>query len=163
MRNETRGRPRTASGRVRAGITTLLSIAAATGITASRAAPDTHTRTHLSAAGRPAPGLPGATRVNPFNGDPRIATAGAKLFTSMNCDGCHGEDAAGWVGPDLGDGRWRFGGSDTDVFDSIFFGRPKGMPAFGGVLGERGVWVLVTYLRSLKAPADQPTESWPGH
>ena len=74
----------------------------------------------------------------------------------------HAGDASGWVGPDLADRRWRYGGSDAEVFSSIYYGRPKGMPAFGGVLGTEGVWTLVTYLRSLPAPADVPTESWIG-
>jgi mono/diheme cytochrome c family protein len=46
------------------------------------------------------------------------------------------------------------------VFSSIYYGRPKGMPAFGGALGAEGVWTLVTYLRSLTPPPDVPTESW---
>jgi cytochrome c oxidase cbb3-type subunit 3 len=78
----------------------------------------------------------------------------------MNCDGCHGGDAGGWVGPSLVDGRWRYGGTDEEVFSSIYFGRPKGMPAFGGVLGPAGVWNIVAYLRTLPVPADAPTESW---
>jgi cytochrome c oxidase cbb3-type subunit III len=97
---------------------------------------------------------------NPHAGDAAVAKNGAQLFTTMNCDGCHGGDAAGWVGPNLGDGRWRYGGSDAEVFSSIYYGRPKGMPAFGGALGAEGVWTLVTYLRSLTAPPDVPTESW---
>ena len=84
------------------------------------------------------------------------------LFKSMNCDGCHGGEASGWVGPNLGDGRWRYGGADAEVFSSIYYGRPKGMPAFGGALGADGVWTLVTYLRSLPLPPDLPTESWEG-
>ena len=52
-------------------------------------------------------------------------------------------DAAGWVGPSLGDGRWRYGGAPDEIFTSIFYGRPKGMPAFGGALGPEGVWTLV--------------------
>ena len=80
-----------------------------------------------------------------------MAKNGALLFTAMNCDGCHGPDAAGAVGPNLGDGRWRYGGADAEVFMSIYYGRPKGMPAFGGALGAEGVWTLVTYLRSLAA------------
>jgi len=114
---------------------------------------------HL-AAGSTLP--PGATLTNPHPGDAAVAKQGALLFTTMNCDGCHGGDASGWVAPDLGDGRWRYGGSDAEVFSSIYFGRPKGMPAFGGVLGSAGVWTLVTYLRSLAVPADVPTESWVG-
>lgn len=105
---------------------------------------------------------PGATPTNPHAGDAAVAKQGALLFTTMNCDGCHGGDASGFVGPNLGDGRWRYGGADAEVFSSIYFGRPKGMPAFGGVLGTEGVWTLVTYLRSLPAPADVPTESWVG-
>jgi cytochrome c oxidase cbb3-type subunit III len=112
---------------------------------------------HL-AAGDAAP--PGGTLSNPHAGDPAVAKSGALLFTAMNCDGCHGADGSGWVGPNLGDGRWRYGSADAEVFNSIYFGRPKGMPAFGGALGPEGVWSLVTYLRSLAPPPDEPTESW---
>ena len=113
---------------------------------------------HLQAGGIPPPG---ATLHNPHAGDAAVAKNGAQLFTAMNCDGCHGGDAAGQMGPNLADGRWRYGGSDSEVFSSIYYGRPKGMPAFGGALGAEGVWTLVTYLRSLALPADVPTESWP--
>jgi cytochrome c oxidase cbb3-type subunit III len=112
---------------------------------------------HL-AAGEIAP--PGATLRNPHEGDQAVAKSGALLFTTMNCDGCHGGQGSGWVGPNLADGRWRYGGADAEVFSSIYFGRPKGMPAFGGALGVEGVWSLVTYIRSLPPPADVPTESW---
>ena len=112
---------------------------------------------HLAAGGI-AP--PGGTLTNPHAGDAAVAKNGALLFSTMNCDGCHGGGASGWVAPNLGDGRWRYGGSDAEVFSSIFYGRPKGMPAFGGVLGSEGVWTLVTYLRSLPLPGDVPTESW---
>jgi len=112
---------------------------------------------HLAAGGI-AP--PGAQLRNPHAGDVAVAKSGALLFAAMNCDGCHGGEGAGWVGPNLGDGRWRYGGDDAEVFNSIYYGRPKGMPAFGGALGTEGVWTLVTYLRSLPVPADVPTESW---
>jgi mono/diheme cytochrome c family protein len=112
---------------------------------------------HLAAGGTLPPG---GTLTNPHTGDTAVAKQGALLFTTMNCDGCHGGDASGWVGPDLADRRWRYGGSDAEVFNSIYYGRPKGMPAFGGVLGTEGVWTLVTYLRSLPPPPDVPTESW---
>jgi cytochrome c oxidase cbb3-type subunit 3 len=124
---------------------------------ASAAPPATHYEAHV-AAGGVAP--PGGTLHNPHQGDAAVAKNGALLFTTMNCDGCHGGDASGWVGPNLADGRWRYGGADAEVFNSIYYGRPKGMPAFGGALGAEGVWTLVTYLRSLKVPEDVPTESW---
>ena len=86
--------------------------------------------------------------------------AGANLFASMNCDGCHGGGAVGWVGPSLVDGRWRYGGSDEEMFTSIFYGRPKGMPAYGGVIGADGVWMLVSYIKAQAVPPVVPTTSW---
>ena len=112
---------------------------------------------HVAAGGRAPAG--GVLR-NPHQGDQAVAKNGALLFTAMNCDGCHGSDASGWVGPNLADGRWRYGGTDAEVFSSIYYGRPKGMPAYGGTLGTEGVWTLVTYIRSLPVPEDVPTESW---
>ncbi len=78
----------------------------------------------------------------------------------MNCDGCHGGGAIGWVGPSLVDGRWRYGGADEDIFTSIFYGRPKGMPAYGGVIGTEGVWMLVAYIKAQAVPGVVPTTSW---
>jgi cytochrome c oxidase cbb3-type subunit 3 len=102
----------------------------------------------------------GAEPTNPHNADPAVAKRGALMFSAMNCDGCHGGDASGWVGPSLSDGRWRYGGADSEVFSFIYYGRRKGMPAFGGALGVDGVWTLVTYIRSLPVPPNVPTESW---
>jgi cytochrome c len=85
---------------------------------------------------------------------------GATLFGAMNCDGCHGGGAVGWVGPSLVDGRWRYGGSDQEIFTSIYYGRPKGMPAFGGVIGTDGVWALVAYIKAQAVPSVVPTTSW---
>jgi cytochrome c oxidase cbb3-type subunit III len=119
--------------------------------------PAVHYDAHLAAGGIvPA----GAVLRNPHAGDAATARSGAQLFTAMNCDGCHGAQGSGWVGPNLADGRWRYGGTDGEIFSSIYYGRPRGMPAFGGVLGNEGVWTLVTYLRSLAVPADIATESW---
>jgi cytochrome c oxidase cbb3-type subunit 3 len=112
---------------------------------------------HISAGERP----PSAGELNnPLHADPAAAKNGAALFTAMNCDGCHGGDGSGWVGPSLADGRWRYGGADAEIFNSIYFGRPKGMPAFGGTLGTTAVWSIVSYLKSLTPPPNEPTESW---
>ena len=114
---------------------------------------------HLAAGEQPPPG---AEPHNPKKSDAATIKAGQTLFLAMNCDGCHGGDASGFIGPSLGDGRWRYGGADAEIFASIFYGRPKGMPAFGGKLGADGVWTLVTYLESLPVPRDNATESWEG-
>jgi cytochrome c len=88
------------------------------------------------------------------------AKAGEGLFGSMNCDGCHGGGAIGWVGPSLVDGRWRYGGAPDEIFSSVYYGRPKGMPAYGGVLGEDGVWMIVAYLKSQPVPTVVPTTNY---
>jgi cytochrome c oxidase cbb3-type subunit III len=129
----------------------------ATGPRVDVAPPAIRYASHIEAGGV-AP--PGGVLKNPHSGDAGVAKAGAQLFTAMNCDGCHGGDAAGMVGPNLADGRWRYGGADDEVFTSIYYGRPKGMPAFGGAVGIDGVWTLVTYIRSLPPPTNLPTESW---
>ena len=103
---------------------------------------------------------PGDSLRNPYAGDRKSATEGEKLFGSMNCDGCHGGGAVGFVGPSLSDGRWRYGGSDGRIFESISQGRPKGMPAFGQLLSPQIIWKLVTYLQSLPVPKAVPTQSW---
>jgi mono/diheme cytochrome c family protein len=98
--------------------------------------------------------------VNSAEHDDKAADVGAKLFTSMNCDGCHGGGAVGAVGPSLTDGRWRYGGADADIYRSIAEGRPKGMPSFGGVLQPAMIWRLVAYIKTLPPPKDVPTEAW---
>jgi len=113
---------------------------------------------HVSAGGA-AP--PAGSMTNPFHGDRLSATEGEQIFVAMNCDGCHGGGAVGWVGPSLVDGRWRYGGTDGAVFHSIFYGRPRGMPAYGGVLSPEAIWKVVTYLQAQPIPKDVPTERWP--
>ena len=122
-----------------------------------KAPPSIRHESHVWAAGIAPPA--GELR-NPNPGDVESAKAGEKLFTSMNCDGCHGDAGSGWVGPSLADGRWRYGGQDEEIFESIFYGRPKGMPAYGGVMGSEGIWMLVNYLKSLPKPDAVPTQSW---
>jgi cytochrome c oxidase cbb3-type subunit III len=123
----------------------------------ARVPPSVRYDQHLFAGGMPPPG---DTLRNPFAGQAKSVAEGEKLFASMNCDGCHGGGATGWVAPSLNDGRWRYGGSNAAIFHSIYYGRPKGMPAFGGVLAPEIIWKLVTYLQSLPPPKALPTQSW---
>jgi cytochrome c oxidase cbb3-type subunit III len=104
---------------------------------------------------------PGDTLKNPFKGDSTSAAEGGTLFGTFNCDGCHAGGAVGFVGPSLADGRWRYGGTDGEIYTSIFYGRPKGMPAWGGTLPANAIWKLVTYLQSLQPAKDTlSTTSW---
>ena len=111
---------------------------------------------HVSAGGS----LPPAGELaNPFaTRDSGSIADGSKIFSTMNCDGCHGGGATGWVGPSLVDGRWRYGGGDGALFQSIFYGRPRGMPAYGGVMSPGAIWKVVAYIRAQPLPADVPTQ-----
>lgn len=105
---------------------------------------------------------PQLTLTNPRSKDPRALEEGKQLFISYNCADCHGSDGSGGTGPSLDDGRWHFGGSVGDVYESIEEGRPNGMPAWGGRISESQVWALVTYVRTLGAGTDVSTENFEG-
>lgn len=87
---------------------------------------------------------------NPFEGDEAAIAEGKKLWMKYNCYGCHGTSGGGGMGPSLVDGKWRYGSSDAEIFQSITEGRPaQGMPAFGEQIPEEERWKLIAYLRSL--------------
>jgi cytochrome c oxidase cbb3-type subunit 3 len=86
---------------------------------------------------------------NPLSSDPTAVDEGKKLFTQMNCAGCHGYTAKGGMGPDLTDTAWRYGGRPIDIYKSIYEGRPQGMPAWGSSLPPATIWQLVAYIQSL--------------
>jgi cytochrome c oxidase cbb3-type subunit III len=110
-------------------------------------------------------GMPSRARAlsltNPFEGNRSAIATGAQIYVSYNCVDCHGADGSGAMGPSLQDGRWRFGGSASEVFESIYQGRPEGMPAWGGRISEEQIWMLVAYVRSLTA-GDVTTENFSG-
>jgi cytochrome c oxidase cbb3-type subunit 3 len=113
---------------------------------------------HIFAGGMAPPA--DTTMSNPFTGNAAIAAEGGRLFNTMNCDGCHGGAGEGWVAPSLNDGRWRYGGSDGAIYQTIFGGRPHGMPAFGGLLAKDAIWRLVTYIRSMPPGKTGSTQVW---
>jgi cytochrome c551/c552 len=98
---------------------------------------------------------------NPYEGDKAAIANGAKLFVGYNCLDCHGADGSGAMGPSFQDGRWHFGGSPGDVFESIYQGRPDGMPAWGGRISNEQIWILTAYVRSLSSK-DLSTENFTG-
>jgi cytochrome c oxidase cbb3-type subunit 3 len=99
---------------------------------------------------------------NPHEGEPAAVATGAKLFVAYNCMDCHGADGSGAMGPSLADGRWHFGGAPAEVFESIYQGRPEGMPAWGSLISPDQIWMLVSYVRSLEANKNVTTENFTG-
>jgi cytochrome c oxidase cbb3-type subunit 3 len=112
------------------------------------------------------PGLPDLRPAvelqNPRERDPRAVPEGKALFLSYNCVDCHGADGSGAMGPSLADGRWHFGGTAGEVYESIAQGRPSGMPAWGGRIPNAQIWALVAYVRSLDAGANVSTDNFEG-
>jgi mono/diheme cytochrome c family protein len=99
---------------------------------------------------------------NPYEGNATVAATGAKLYIAYNCIDCHGADGSGAMGPSLADGRWHFGGTAAEVYESIYQGRPDGMPAWGALLSSDQIWTLVTYVRSLEKGKNVTTENFAG-
>jgi mono/diheme cytochrome c family protein len=98
---------------------------------------------------------------NPYEGDARAITVGGQLFIGYNCMDCHGAEGSGAMAPSFQDGRWHFGGSPGEVFESIYQGRPDGMPAWGGRISNDQIWMLTAYVRSLSSK-DLSTENFTG-
>ena len=133
---------------------------------AAQQAPTQQTGTMIQHPDNIQPGLPlrgGFAQVaNPFEGDRGKIKEGGALFISYNCMDCHGADGSGAMGPSLADGRWHFGGTAGEVFQSIYEGRPEGMPAWGGRIPDDQIWRLVAYVQSLGAGKDVSTENFTG-
>ncbi|MFN2635426.1 MAG: cytochrome c [Gemmatimonadaceae bacterium] len=98
---------------------------------------------------------------NPYEGDKRAIAVGGQLYVSYNCIDCHGADGSGAMAPTFQDARWHFGGSPAEVFESIYQGRPDGMPAWGGRITNEQIWMLTAYVRSLSS-SDVSTENFTG-
>jgi mono/diheme cytochrome c family protein len=99
---------------------------------------------------------------NPYEGNAEAIALGANLYVSYNCVDCHGADGSGAMAPAFIDGRWHFGGSPAQVYESIYQGRPDGMPAWGGLIDGASIWRLVSYVRSLEKGKDVTTENFTG-
>jgi cytochrome c oxidase cbb3-type subunit 3 len=81
------------------------------------------------------------------NNAPAIAE-GQRLFSQMNCVGCHSHGGGG-MGPALMDDEWRYGGRIDQIATTIAVGRPNGMPAWRGKLTDDQIWKLAAYVRTL--------------
>ncbi len=73
---------------------------------------------------------------------------GMKLYSWMNCVGCHAHGGGG-MGPPLMDSGWRYGGRIDQIAATIAEGRPNGMPAWRSKLTDDQIWQLAAYVRSL--------------
>jgi cytochrome c oxidase cbb3-type subunit 3 len=86
---------------------------------------------------------------NPFEGQAAAVQDGKVLYQKMNCAYCHQFGGTGLIGPSLANGQWRYGGRPGEIFQSIFAGRPRGMPAWGDEMPAVKIWQIVSYIESL--------------
>jgi cytochrome c oxidase cbb3-type subunit 3 len=120
-------------GMVSLAVLAVLSLASATGLHAGPA----------PAGSAPA----GKEMKNPFAGMTDAIKEGDKLFDEK-CSECH-MDGTGGAGPNLTDDTWIYGGSDTEVFETIAYGRKGGMPSWKSELGADKIWKIIAYIRSI--------------
>ena len=107
------------------------------------------------AAGVPLAQQSDTTR-NPLAGNAGAAAAGRRLY-DQTCQSCHGPAGQGDRGPALNAGTFARGSDDGDLFHVIRAGvSGTQMPPFARLSDEQ-TWQLVSYLRSLTAPAPAPT------
>lgn len=106
--------------------------------------------------GEPAP--PPAV-VNEYEENAFALTEGKRLFSQMNCTGCHA-NGGGAIGPALMDAKWIYGSRPEQVFATIVEGRPNGMPSFRNKLPDYQIWQLAAYVRSLSGQV--PKDAAPG-
>jgi cytochrome c oxidase cbb3-type subunit 3 len=85
---------------------------------------------------------------NHYQRDAYDVAQGKRLFTWMNCTGCHSHGGGG-MGPALTDRVWFYGSSLKDIHDTIRDGRPNGMPAWRSRLTDQQIWQLAAYVRSM--------------
>jgi cytochrome c oxidase cbb3-type subunit 3 len=86
---------------------------------------------------------------NPYGDSAAAIADGKRLFGAMNCAGCHGYNGEGNMGPPLNDHYWRYGGAPSQIYKSLYEGRPQGMPAWGHALPADQIWKLTAYVSSL--------------
>jgi cytochrome c oxidase cbb3-type subunit 3 len=85
---------------------------------------------------------------SPYRRDVNAIRDGQRLYHWYNCSGCHANGGGG-MGPPLMDERWIYGSRPANLFDTIYEGRPGGMPAFGSKIPQDQIWKLVAYIEAM--------------
>jgi putative heme-binding domain-containing protein len=84
---------------------------------------------------------------NPFS-SPADVAMGRALYTGR-CGHCHGQDGDGGRGVPLNTGRFRYGGSDRELFATIRTGVPDTEMPGAFSLQDSEIWRLVAYVQQL--------------
>jgi putative heme-binding domain-containing protein len=96
-------------------------------------------------------------KTNPLAGKPEAINGGKNIYRGR-CGVCHGIDAKGYRGSDLTSGDWVHGGTDAQIFKTIFEGvAGTEMPANPN-MSEDEIWMVLAYLRTLSTPGGAAAE-----
>jgi cytochrome c oxidase cbb3-type subunit 3 len=106
--------------------------------------------TPQAVGGEPVP-TTGRERAAKVENDPAAIANGRGLYAAYNCSGCHAGGGGGF-GPALSDDVWIYGGSIENIVATLYEGRPRGMPAWRGKIGDDQMWELAAYVKSLSKP-----------
>jgi cytochrome c oxidase cbb3-type subunit III len=122
---------------------------------AASAAAQNPMQTPLSPGAQPQP----TPEDSPFQKNAYGIAEGKRLFTALNCAGCHANGGGG-MGPALMDDEWIYGNHPANLFQTVVEGRPNGMPSWRGKIPDHQVWQLVAYIQSMSGQA--PLDALPG-
>lgn len=86
---------------------------------------------------------------NPYAGDPQAIEDGKRLYGWYHCAGCHAPNAGGAYGPSLRDPYFIYGGDALSMYQSIWHGRPNGMPTWAGKIPPDEIWKIIAFIHSL--------------
>lgn len=109
------------------------------------------------------PGPAADPRAREYEANAWQVSQGQRLFSQMNCSGCHSGGGGGGMGPALIDSVWIYGNSIEQIYATIRDGRPNGMPAWGQRLTDQQVWQLAAYVRALSGNASGVASSRSDH
>lgn len=85
-----------------------------------------------------------------FLNEPTALSAGKNNYVQM-CAACHGKEGQGGVGPNLTDEYWINGGSMSDIFKIIKYGRPeKGMKSWQDDYSPVQMAQIASFIKSLQ-------------
>ena len=94
------------------------------------------------------------TEQDPYLQNPVALQEGRRLFGWYNCASCHGDHGGGGMGPSLRDADWIYGNRSDQIFNTLVYGRSKGMPAWGDKIPADQMWKIVAYVKALNTPLE---------
>jgi cytochrome c oxidase cbb3-type subunit III len=94
-----------------------------------------------------------------LNGRPNLGESAeegrALYYGKPDCSDCHASDARGdsdYGAPDLTVNVWNNGGDLQSLYDSLYFGRHRIMPAWLGTLSLEQIRALAVYIHTVSHP-----------